>query len=187
VSSVGAPPVPGVPRVRRSLKARPSRADLAFHQVATASGIAVLVIMLLVGSFLAFRAATALDVAGLGFFTETRWEPDAHHFGIAGVLTGTVLVGLVAVTLAVPLATATALYISEYAPARLQRTLISLVDLMAAVPSVVFGLFGFFLFQYKVGPLAQWIAENFGWIPIFDIDVEGYQEGSALTQTRFRE
>jgi phosphate transport system permease protein len=165
------------------LKSRPSRADLVFHQISTASGIAVLAIMLLVGSFLAFRAASALEVAGLGFLTETRWEPDAHRFGIAGVLTGTVLVGLVAVTLAVPLATGTALYISEYAPARLQRTLISLVDLMAAVPSVVFGLFGFFLFQNKVGPLAQWIAENFGWIPIFDIDVEGYQEGSALSQS----
>lgn len=139
--------------------------------------------MLLVGSFLALRSWTALKVAKFDFLTETRWEPDALHFGIAGILVGTVLVGLVAITIAVPLATATALYISEYAPGRLQRTFISLVDLMAAVPSVVYGLWGFFLLQYKIVGLSQWLSEHFGWIPMFKVDAEGYQEGSALTQT----
>lgn len=139
--------------------------------------------MLLVGSFLAIRASSALKVAKFDFLTESRWEPDAHHFGIAGILVGTILVGLVAVTIAVPLATATALYISEYAPAGLQRTFISLVDLMAAVPSVVYGLWGFFLLQYKVVGLSQWLAENFGWFPPFKVDADGYEKGSALTQT----
>ena len=139
--------------------------------------------MLLVGSFLAFRATTALGVAKLDFLKEAHWEPDAHRFGIAGILTGTVLVGLVAITLAIPLATGTALFISEYAPPRFQRTFISLVDLMAAVPSVVYGLFGFFLLQYKVGPFAQWLAEHFDWFPLFHIDTVGYEKGSALTQS----
>src|SRR5262245_34035166 len=117
VSSVGAPhDVSGVPRLRRSLKSRPSKADLAFRQVATGSGVIVLVIMLLVGSFLALRAVQALKVAQFDFLVEDGWEPDAHHFGIAGILTGTILVGMVAIVLAVPLATGTALYISEYAP-----------------------------------------------------------------------
>jgi len=154
-----------------------------FQQVTSASAIGVLVVMLLVGGFLALRAGDALGVAGFGFLTETRWEPDAHKFGIAGVLTGTVLVGLVAIFIAVPLATATALYISEYAPSRLERTFISLVDLMAAVPSVVYGLWGFFLLQYKIVPLAEWLSEHFGWIPGFGISTEGYEKDSALTQT----
>jgi len=172
-----------VPQQRRSLKSRPTGADLVFLQISSASAVAVLAIMLLVGGFLALRAADALKVAGFRFVTETAWQPEAGTFGIAGVLTGTILVGLVAVCVAVPLATATALYISEYAPARIERTLISLVDLMAAVPSVVYGLWGFFLLQYKIVPLAQWLSEHFGFIPGFGISTEGYVKGSALTQT----
>jgi phosphate transport system permease protein len=169
-------------QTRRSLKSRPTGADEVFRQVTSASALAVLVIMLLVGSFLAIRASDSLGVAGFDFVTETAWQPAAHKFGIAGVLTGTVLVGLVAVSVAVPLATATALYISEYAPARIERTLISLVDLMAAVPSVVYGLWGFFLLQYKVVPLSQWLSEHLGFIPGFGISSQGYVKGSALSQ-----
>ena len=138
--------------------------------------------MLLVGGFLALRASTALSVAKLDFLTETRWEPDAHHFGVAGVLTGTILIGIVAVSFAVPLATGTALFISEYAPSRVQRIFITMVDLMAAVPSVVYGLWGFFLLQNKVVPLAQWLSEHFGWLPFLGIDAEGYVKGSPISQ-----
>jgi len=126
--------------------------------------------MSMVGIFLTYRAAGALKVAKFEFLTETHWEPDAHNFGIAGVLLGTVLVGLTAVFLAVPLALGTALYISEYAPPSLQRPLISAVDLMAAVPSVVFGLWGFFFLQGNVVGLSRWIATYFSWIPIFKVD-----------------
>jgi phosphate transport system permease protein len=171
-----------LPQTRRSLKSRPTGADLAFRQISSLSALAVLATMLLVGSFLALRASDALGVAGLGFITESAWQPEAHKFGMAGVLTGTVLVGLVAVSVAIPLATATALYISEYAPARIERTLISLVDLMAAVPSVVYGLWGFFLLQYKIVPLAQWLSDHFGFIPGFGVSSEGYVKGSALSQ-----
>jgi phosphate transport system permease protein len=168
--------------VRRSLKSRPVRADVAFQSVATASGLLVLLTMLLVGSFLAYRASSALAEAKLSFLTETRWEPDAGSFGIAGVLSGTVLIGLVAVCVAVPLATGTALYISEYAPQRIERLLISLVDLMAAVPSVVFGLWGFFFLQGHVVGLSEWISRHFGWIPFLGIDVDGYSADSPLPQ-----
>ncbi|RNL63268.1 phosphate ABC transporter permease subunit PstC [Nocardioides marmoriginsengisoli] len=182
-TAVEVPPGTAPPaRPRRSLTSRPTGADIVFHRVTSTSAIIVLGIMLLVGSFLALRAADALSVAKLDFLTETKWEPDAHHFGIAGVLTGTVLIGLVAILFAVPLATATALYISEYAPARLQRTFITLIDLMAAVPSVVYGLWGFFFLQNQVVPLAQWISERFGWLPFLGIDTEGYVKGSATSQ-----
>lgn len=139
--------------------------------------------MLLVGCFLAFRASDALAAAGFDVVAGTEWQPASRKLGMLGILVGTILVGLVAVGVAVPLATAAALYISEYAPARVERTLISLVDLMAAVPSVVYGLWGFFLLQYKIVPFAQWLSETFGWLPFFGIDSESYQRGSALTQT----
>ncbi len=140
-------------------------------------GALVLVIMLLVGSFLAYQGWEALKEAGWSFFTTQAWDPGALTFGVAGVLPNGVLIALVAIVVAVPLSTGAALYISEYAKGWLQRTLISLVDLMAAVPSVVYGLWGFFLLQPQVlvsGPqgdgLPRWLATYFGWIPLFKVD-----------------
>jgi phosphate transport system permease protein len=149
-----------------------SPADLLFRGLARGGGLAVLLIMLLVGGFLLFRAQRALGIAGWSFLTTQDWDPDAGtgHFGIAAVLTGTVLIALVAIAVAVPLATGAALYIAEYAPGRFKQTLISMVDLMAAVPSVVYGLWGAFLLQDHVLGLSNWIATYFGWIPIFKVD-----------------
>ncbi|WP_097286001.1 phosphate ABC transporter permease subunit PstC [Streptomyces sp. OK228] len=130
----------------------------------------VLAIMLLVGGFLTYRAWQALSVAEWDFVTTEAWEPEGGHFGIAAVLVGTVLIAMVAIVFAVPLALGTALYISEYAPPRIRQTLISVVDLMAAVPSVVYGLWGLFFFQGHVVTVSRWISTYFGWIPLFKVD-----------------
>lgn len=145
-------------------------ADMRFRLAARAGGVIVLAIMSLVGLFLAFRAAEAIGVAKLSFFTTQAWEPDAHHFGIAAVLTGTILIACVAICFALPLSLGTALYITEYAPAGLRAALITLVDLMAAIPSVVYGLWGFFFLQSQITPVSRWISQYFGWIPIFKVD-----------------
>jgi phosphate transport system permease protein len=145
-------------------------ADVAFRGIARSGGIIVLTIMSLVGLFLGFRAWQALSVSGVSFLTEQAWEPDSGRFGIAAVLVGTILIALVAVALAVPLATGTALYITEYAPRRIRQFLIGLVDLMAAIPSVVYGLWGFFFLQGNITPVSKWISSTFGWIPIFAVD-----------------
>ncbi|MFF3464828.1 phosphate ABC transporter permease subunit PstC [Streptomyces sp. NPDC001984] len=155
---------------RRTPRGRVEPVDRVFHTTLGASGAIVLAIMLLVGVFLTYRASQALGVAKFSFLTTSAWEPDSHHFGIAAVITGTVLIGVTAIVLALPLALGTALYISEYAPRKLKRTLISLVDLMAAVPSVVFGLWGAFFLQAHVVGLSRWISTYFSWIPIFKVD-----------------
>jgi phosphate transport system permease protein len=142
-------------------------------------GAWVLVIMILVGTFLGYRAGRALSKAGWSFLTTQQWNPDAGGFGIAAVMVGTILIALVAVLTAVPLAIGAALYINEYAPRGFQRLLISVIDLMAAVPSVVFGLWGFKLFQWKADSLSKWISDWFFWIPIFK--VSGVQRGDPLT------
>ncbi|MFI1965594.1 phosphate ABC transporter permease subunit PstC [Streptomyces pathocidini] len=154
----------------RRLYADPGLPDRIFRSVARGGGGLVLAVMLLVGGFLLYRAWQALSKAGWGFVTTEAWEPDAGNFGIAAVLTGTVLIALVAIAVAVPLAVGSALYISEYAPPRLRRTLVSVVDLMAAVPSVVYGLWGLFFFQSHVLGTARWIATYLGWIPLFTVD-----------------
>lgn len=162
-----APEPADVPRV---LRGAGEWSDRVFRGAARGSGAVVLVLMLLVGTFLGYRAWKALSVAKWGFITTAAWEPDSRHFGIAAVLTGTVLIGLVAISIALPLALGTALYISEYAPRRLKRTLVSLVDLMAAVPSVVYGLWGAFFLQGHITGLARWISQYLGWIPLFKVD-----------------
>jgi phosphate transport system permease protein len=154
----------------RLIASTPAPSDRAFRGIIRGSGITVLVIMSLVGIFLLYRAWQALQRAGFSFLTTQSWEPDAGRFGIAAVLVGTVLIAVVAVAIAFPLALGTALYISEYAPRRIKRTLISLVDLMAAVPSIVYGLWGFFFLQGNVIGLERWISKYFGWIPIFRVD-----------------
>jgi len=145
-------------------------ADIVFRTVARSGGVIVLSIMLLVGVFLAFRASQALSVAGFSFLTEQAWEPDSGRFGIAAVIVGTILIALVAIVIAVPLAIGTALYITEYAPRWFRSILIGLVDIMAAIPSVVYGLWGFFFLQGNITPISKWISQTFGWIPIFAVD-----------------
>lgn len=168
VETESAPPTPYV-AVRRSLKSRGAGSDRVFRGVARGGGTLVLLIVGLVGAFLTTRAWQALHKAGFSFFTTQQWVPDGGLFGIAAVLVGTLMIALVAIVVAVPLAIGSALYISEYAPRRIQRLLISIVDLMAAVPSVIYGLWGAFFLEFKINTVARWISDWFGWIPPFKV------------------
>lgn len=154
---------------RRVAGGRTDRADRPFRLgVASASSV-VLAVMALVGVFLLVQGAQALGAVGGAFLTTQAWEPNSGEFGIAAVIVGTVLIALTAIVVAVPFAVGTALYISEYAPRQIRQFLVSVVDLMAAVPSVVYGLWGLFLLQPNILSLSQWIATTFGWIPIFAV------------------
>ncbi|CAB4614510.1 unannotated protein [freshwater metagenome] len=154
----------------REITTKVDRPDLIFRGIIRTSGIAVLTVMSLIGVFLAYRAGKALNVAGWSFVTEQAWEPDSGKFGVAAIIVGTILIAVVAICIAVPLAIAVALYISEYAPRRLQSTFVSLVDLMAAVPSIVYGLWGLFFLQSNVTGVARWISTYFGWIPFLSVE-----------------
>jgi phosphate transport system permease protein len=176
----GGPALPDpLGQTRRVTKTRRGPADLLFRGVARSGGALVLVIMVLVGTFLAYRAWGALHKAGLSFLTTQDWNPDGGGFGIAAIMVGTVLIALVAVVAAVPLAMGAALYISEYAPAGIRRRLIGVVDLMAAVPSVVYGLWGAFFLQWRVVSLSKWLSDWFGWIPLFKVDGVGRHDPLA--------
>jgi phosphate transport system permease protein len=167
----------------RRLARGESGSDRVFAVGSRAVGAMVLVITGGIGAFLAVQAVPTIRHYGLRFFTETQWQPEADVVGIASVLVGTATVALVAMTFAFPLGLATALYISEYAPARLRSTLVSMVDLMAAVPSIIYGLWGFFLLQPLAGPLARWLHTYLGWIPIFRVDTDPH--AALWEQTRY--
>jgi phosphate transport system permease protein len=156
--------------VRRRLKASAGVGDRVFRGGARLSGVIVLAIMAAVGLFLTIRGLQALRVGGLGFFTTAAWNPDAHHFGIAAVLTGTALIAAVAIFFSIPIAITSALFISEVAPRRIRQTLVTMTDLMAAVPSVVYGLWGLFFWEARVVPFSRWLSTWLGWIPLFHVD-----------------
>ena len=154
----------------RELSGKLTASDFAFRGIARGGGVLVLILMVAVGAFLAYRATEALHKGGFSFLTTQQWNPDGGGFGIAAVIVGTILIALVAIAVAVPLAVGAALCISEYAPRRLQRYLITTIDLMAAVPSVVFGLWGFFFLEWRMTSLSRWVNDWFGWIPLFRVN-----------------
>lgn len=156
----------------RPLSRRATGVDRIFTITATAVGATVLVITGGIGVFLAWQAVPTLKRYGFSFFTETSWQPEANILGIGAVLGGTFSIALVALAIAFPLALATALYISEYSPAKLRPTLVSMVDLMAAVPSIVYGLWGYFLVMPYAADLALWLHRNLGFLPFFKVDAD---------------
>ncbi len=156
----------------RKLARKATGVDRVFELSASAIGATVLLITGGIGAFLAWQSVPTLERYGWSFFTESAWQPEADILGIGAVLVGTVSVAAVAMVIAFPLALLTALFISEYAPAGIKATLISLVDLMAAVPSIIYGMWGYFLVMPHAAAFALWLQQNFGWLPFFEIDAD---------------
>ncbi|MBI2710241.1 MAG: phosphate ABC transporter permease subunit PstC [Actinobacteria bacterium] len=159
-----------------------SPADRRFRLAARASGASTLVVMGLVAVFLAKGAWPALRIAGARFFTRTEWNPDAANgsFGIAAIVWWTVMIALIALLLAVPLAVASALFINEYAPRRLRRALTALVDLLAAIPSLIYGLWGRAFAGDALAGVARWLSRNAGFVPMFDVRGDAYDSSTFV-------
>jgi phosphate transport system permease protein len=160
-----------------------ARVDRVFHGTARSVGVFVLVLIGSIGVFLGLQAIPTFKHYGWGFFTQSQWDPAFDKIGIASVLLGTFEVALVAMVFAFPLALATAVYISEYAPARIKSVLVSMVDLMAAVPSIVWGLWGFFLLEPRAIYVARWLNTYLGWLPFFHVDTD--PRAAVWSQTRY--
>ncbi|SDY08231.1 phosphate ABC transporter membrane protein 1, PhoT family [Micromonospora pattaloongensis] len=143
-------------------------AERAFRGLSVAAGTMVLVIIIAIAIFLIAKAVPALRANQVNFFTAKEWFANEGRFGIAALAFGTVLTAVIALLVAVPVALGIALYLSHYAPRRIATTLGFLIDLLAAVPSVVFGLWGREVFIDPVNDFAAWLNRYFGWIPFFD-------------------
>jgi phosphate transport system permease protein len=157
--------------------------DRVFHGAVRSVGVFVLVLTGSIGLFLALQLVPTVRHYGLAFFTTQEWNPGQDKVGIAAAIFGTVEIAVIALVVAVPLGLATALFITEFAPRRLRPTLVSLVDLMAAVPSIVYGLWGFFLLQPQMIHVSRWLAQYFGWFPLFKVDTD--PSAAAWAQSRF--
>ncbi len=163
----------------------PGRApvDKAFRASAFSVAAVVLLVFGSIGVFLLIKSWSALHHYGLAFFTEAEWNPESNKVGVAAALIGTIEVALIALVVAFPLALGTALFISEYAPAPIKSTLVAVVDLMAAVPSIIYGLWGAAVLQDHAKYVARWLHQNLGWIPVFHVDTD--PDAAVWQQSRY--
>lgn len=175
------PPEPP-PQRPRPVHDIPSRPDRLFTRFTAGAGAVLFGLLVLIGFFLLFRAAPALEIAGLEFFTTVEWRSDVDPpvFGVLGLLYGTVIVATIACLLAIPVSVLSALYITEYAGPRLRNALTGVVDLLAAIPSLLYGLWGMAFLNDQIVPLSAWLTAHLGWIPIFDTKLEANLTGSMF-------
>jgi len=143
--------------------------DRLFSGTARGAGLLVIAIVTLVGVFLLSQAIPALANDKVNFLTSTQWNVDGTplQFGIANLLWVTVLSSAIAMVVAVPLGIGVALFITQYAPPWLSRPAASLVDLLAAVPSIVYGLWGLQVMGTHMDGIQAFLIHLFGWIPLF--------------------
>ncbi len=169
---MSAEPVVRAPRNGHRPVDLPSRVDRVFGLVTRAAGLLVLTLLALIAVFLFDQARPAFARAGWSFFTTVNFQGNLNPpvLGVLGLLIGTVVVALIAVVIAIPLSVATALFITDIAPIRLRRWMVGLVDLLAALPSLLYGLWGFAFLSPKLPPLTGWLASHLGFIPIFHVD-----------------
>ncbi len=139
--------------------------------------LAGLLVLLFLAGMVFSTTRTALPIfreAGLSFFTSTDWQPTAGHYGALAFIYGTVVTSAIALVVGVPLSLGVALFLTEISPRRIRGPLTYLVDLLAMVPSVVYGLWGIlFLLPHFLQPVAVFLNRYLGFIPFFRGPVSG--------------
>nr|WP_293173318.1 phosphate ABC transporter permease subunit PstC [Microcella sp.] len=137
--------------------------DVIFRRLALGAGVTILVALAAVAIFLVAQSLPAL----LADPADLRGEPESFWHYVAPLAFGTVWAAAIALVIAIPIAIGIALFISHYAPRRLAQPLGYIIDLLAAVPSVVYGLWGITVLAPAAVPFYQWLTENVGWFPLF--------------------
>ena len=163
----------------RQITTEPRRSDKVFRGVVTAGGLSSLMLLGLIALFLGYRGFEVLLQEGLGFITHSDWSistDDAgnvieSHFGLAAMLVGTILCSLIAVVIALPISVFCALFLNFYAPGWLKKIMVTIIDVMAAFPSILFGIWGFLVLMPSVEYWSKLLHKYLGFIPAFDMQV----------------
>jgi phosphate transport system permease protein len=168
------------PPSKRALTTEPRLSDKIFQRIVTGGGLSSLLILGLIFAFLLLQGFQTFKSQGLHFLTGSQWVSSFNqsnqldlknsHFGIAAMLIGTLICAFIAIILAVPVSVFSALFLTFYVPNSLKKFMVAVVDLMAAFPSVLFGLWGFFVLAPLGISWAKLLHQYFSWIPIFKMD-----------------
>ncbi|MDE2027426.1 MAG: phosphate ABC transporter permease subunit PstC [Candidatus Omnitrophica bacterium] len=147
---------------------RHDTSDLIFRRVLAAFPITVLIIVAGIFFELVYSSLPSLHKFGIGFLYHSIWNPVEENFGALPFIYGTCVTSLVALLLAVPIGVGAAIYLVEYAPVKVSRVISTLVDLLAAIPSVIYGLWGIFvLVPFMRNVVQPFLGKYFGFLPLF--------------------
>lgn len=164
-------PHPAATPTNPSAHAKVRAGDRIFRFLAEGAGILVIALIAAIGIFLVWRAVPALARNDVNFLTYGgNWlttDTANMRFGILDLLQVTVFVSLFALVLAMPIALGIAIFLTQYAPRRVAGPLGYLVDMLAAVPSIIYGVWGLYVLAPVIKPLALWLNDHLGWIFLF--------------------
>ena len=179
-------PAKVIPQARK-ITTKPRVSDQIFRAVVTAFSFSALVILALIALFLFLKGFDALKSQGFNFITSFEWNvftdetgKEVASFGLQAMLVGTVVISFIALFIAVPLAVLTALFLTFYAPERVKKTLVTVIDLMAAFPSILYGLWGYFILMPMAEYWAKLLNKWLGWIYIFDVPEPIFQRSPFI-------
>jgi phosphate transport system permease protein len=143
--------------------------DRMMRGLTAGAGGFVVILIALVALFLLIKAIPAITSDKSNFLTSRNWDVDGAvlNFGVLPLLWVTVLISLLAMVIAVPVAIGIALFISQYAPKRVAKPVAYVIDLLAAIPSIIYGIWGIAVLGPKIQPFADFVSGHFGWFPLF--------------------
>ncbi|MEU0744017.1 phosphate ABC transporter permease subunit PstC [Streptomyces sp. NPDC006134] len=155
---------------KRAARGATRPGDRIFLGLSRGSGIFVLVLMAAIAAFLTYRSVLAIGKDEANFLTTFEWNPNGvpPKFGIAVLVFGTIVSSAIAMVIAVPIAVGIALFLTHYAPRRLAGPIAYVIDLLAAVPSIVYGLWGVLVLAPNLTGLYGWLDTYLGWTGILE-------------------
>jgi phosphate transport system permease protein len=160
---------------QREIVIRRGRADTVFRGVIAAGAMLSLLLLALIAGFLLFRGFEIFKDFGFSFLTGSLWDAGSGDasapakFGIAAMLVGSIVTAVIALVVAVPFAIAVSLFLEYYAPQFIRKPLTAVLDLVAAIPSVIYGIWGYTILMPKASGWAKSLNSWFDWIWIFKV------------------
>lgn len=143
--------------------------DRGFILVTRIFAFAIAGVLLFIALQVAQGAFPAIQKYGLGFLVNTSWNPVNDEYGVLPQIYGTLISSLIGLLLAIPIGVGTAVLLSEnFLPSQVRVILVFLIELLAAIPSVVYGVWGIFVLVPILTPMGKWLNENMGWVPFFN-------------------
>ena len=171
---------------KRSIENSLTRVDKVFQNLVTFGAFFSMVVLAAIGGFLLYRGFEIFKDFGFSFITSSKWDigdpedTSTAILGIGAMLVGSIITAIIAVVISVPFAVATALLIEFYVPGWIKTILVSILDLVAALPSVVFGIWGYAVLLPLVEDWSVTIEHYLGWIPIFNVPSEIFGRSPLL-------
>ncbi|MEO1194351.1 MAG: phosphate ABC transporter permease subunit PstC [Pseudomonadota bacterium] len=148
--------------------------DRMFRTLCFVGGALVICLLTYIIYKIGERAVPAMDSYGFGFITTAVWDPGREQFGVLAEIWGTIYSSILALAIAGFFGVGMAIFLTQdFVPPKLARVFRTIIELLAAIPSVVFGLWGIYVVIPAIRPISNWLHDNFGWIPFFETSLAG--------------